>query len=74
MKIVWVRIIALLYAVSAIVAGVGHYLGKGKEPLLGLLFAHVCLVLMIVAALAEKNEKRIANLEKDTNVSENKDV
>ena len=74
MNIVWVRIIALFYAVCAVVAGAGYYLGKGKEPLVGLVLAHVCLVLMITAAVAERNEKRIADLEKNANVSETKDV
>jgi hypothetical protein len=74
MKIVWVRLIALLYAVVAIVLGVGHYLDKTREPLAGMIFAQVCVVLMIVAALADRQDKRIANLEKNTNVSETKDA
>lgn len=74
MKINHVRLIALLNAITAIVLMVGDCLHKTREPLTGLIFAQVCLVLMIVAAVAERIEKRVAKLENETNVSEHNDV
>jgi hypothetical protein len=74
MKINHVRLIALLNAIIAIVIMVGDCLHKTREPLAGMIFAQVCVVLMIVAAMTERIEKRVAKLENETNVSENNDV
>ncbi len=74
MKVLWVRLIAIFYLVAGLAVGIGHFFDKGRSPVLGVIFAHVGIVLMITAALAERNEKRIAQLERATNVSETKAV
>lgn len=35
MKTIWIRLGAVMFLIGSIVTGVGHYLGKTKEPLTG---------------------------------------
>ena len=60
--------------VAGLAVGIGHFVDKDRSPMLGVIFAHVGIVLMITAALAERNEKRIALLEGKRSDSETKDV
>ena len=63
MKTIWLRLGAVMFLIASVSTGVGHYLGKTKEPLTCAVFGFAFLILMIVASLGDGLEKRIAKLE-----------
>jgi hypothetical protein len=70
MKIIWIRLIAAIFLIGSIITGFGHYLGKTKEPVVCVIFGFAFIILMIVAALGDALEERIAKLENKLRDSE----
>ncbi len=70
MKTIWIRLAALIFLIGSLVTGLGHYLGKTKEPVVCLVFSFAWIILMVVASLGDTLEKRIAKLENKLSGSE----
>jgi hypothetical protein len=70
MKMIWLRLAAVIFMIPLVTTILALCRGEAKEPVVAFVYGFPVLILIIVASLGDTLEKRIAKLEDKLSGSE----